>query len=97
MSTLPALTGGALFSLLAKIGFAPQRQNGSHVFLKHPDGRTTVVPIHSGETIGRQNKSTLKPTSRSLPRVQKEGLTCVANDRQKDSGSSGFRLTPRQD
>jgi len=22
------------------------------VFLKHPDGRTTVVPIHAGETIG---------------------------------------------
>jgi predicted RNA binding protein YcfA (HicA-like mRNA interferase family) len=28
------------------------RQRGSHVFLKHDDGRTTVVPIHSGETIG---------------------------------------------
>ncbi|HMK74795.1 MAG TPA: type II toxin-antitoxin system HicA family toxin [Thermodesulfobacteriota bacterium] len=25
---------------------------GSHVFLKHDDGRATVVPIHSGETIG---------------------------------------------
>ncbi|MBV9157934.1 MAG: type II toxin-antitoxin system HicA family toxin [Acidobacteriaceae bacterium] len=25
---------------------------GSHHFLRHEDGRTTVVPIHSGETIG---------------------------------------------
>jgi len=29
-----------------------KRQKGSHVFLSHLDGRATVVPIHSGETIG---------------------------------------------
>lgn len=28
------------------------RSRGSHLFLRHPDGRTTTVPIHSGETIG---------------------------------------------
>jgi predicted RNA binding protein YcfA (HicA-like mRNA interferase family) len=28
------------------------RTKGSHNFLKHPDGRATVVPVHSGETIG---------------------------------------------
>jgi predicted RNA binding protein YcfA (HicA-like mRNA interferase family) len=28
------------------------RSKGSHAFLKHPDGRVTVVPVHSGETIG---------------------------------------------
>jgi hypothetical protein len=25
---------------------------GSHVFLKHQDGRATSVPVHSGETLG---------------------------------------------
>lgn len=25
---------------------------GSHQFLRHEDGRSTVVPVHSGETIG---------------------------------------------
>jgi predicted RNA binding protein YcfA (HicA-like mRNA interferase family) len=25
---------------------------GSHHFLRHADGRTTVVPVHAGETIG---------------------------------------------
>ena len=25
---------------------------GSHAVLKHLDGKTTVVPLHSGETIG---------------------------------------------
>ena len=31
---------------LSKAGFSPVRQRGSHVFLKHPDGRDTVVPVH---------------------------------------------------
>ena len=38
--------------MLKKVGFIVERQRGSHVFLKHDDGRATVVPIHSGETIG---------------------------------------------
>ena len=25
---------------------------GSHHFLRHPDGRVTVVPVHAEETIG---------------------------------------------
>jgi len=37
---------------LIKIGFQVVRQRGSHVFLRHPDGRTTVVPVHKGEVIG---------------------------------------------
>jgi predicted RNA binding protein YcfA (HicA-like mRNA interferase family) len=28
------------------------RVKGSHHFLRHPDSRTTVVPVHAGETIG---------------------------------------------
>ncbi len=52
MSKLPALTGKEIISLLKKAGFVVDRQKGSHVFLKHTDGRATVVPVHSGETIG---------------------------------------------
>jgi predicted RNA binding protein YcfA (HicA-like mRNA interferase family) len=52
MTKLPSLTGKDIISLLKKTGFFVERQKGSHVFLKHPDGRTTVVPIHPGETIG---------------------------------------------
>jgi len=52
MSKLPSLTGKEILSTLKKIGFVIDRQRGSHVFLKHPDGRATVVPVHSGETIG---------------------------------------------
>ena len=52
MSKLPSLTGKEVVSLLKRVGFIGERQRGSHVFLKHDDGRATVVPIHSGETIG---------------------------------------------
>ena len=53
MSTLPALTGRQLIRALRKIGFEVFRTKGSHHFLRHPDGRCTVVPVHRGETIGR--------------------------------------------
>jgi predicted RNA binding protein YcfA (HicA-like mRNA interferase family) len=39
-------------SALSKAGFAVARIKGSHHFLRHPDGRGTVLPIHAGETIG---------------------------------------------
>ncbi len=29
------------------------RQRGSHVRLRHGDGRVTTVPVHSGHDIGR--------------------------------------------
>ena len=51
MSKFPALTGKEIVSVLKKSGFHVERQRGSHVFLKHADGRATVVPVHSGETI----------------------------------------------
>ncbi|NJD33811.1 MAG: type II toxin-antitoxin system HicA family toxin [Betaproteobacteria bacterium] len=52
MTTLPALTGKQLLSALARAGFNLVRIKGSHHFLRHADGRSTVVPVHSGETLG---------------------------------------------
>ena len=52
MTRLPRLKGKELLRLLEKIGFEVARTRGSHVFLKHPDGRVTTVPLHAGETIG---------------------------------------------
>ena len=52
MTQYPSLTGKQLVALLKKKGFLSIRQKGSHVFMQHPDGRATVVPVHSGETIG---------------------------------------------
>ena len=52
MTTLPSVTGKALIAALAGAGFSVARVKGSHHFLQNADGRTTVVPVHSGETIG---------------------------------------------
>ena len=37
---------------LRKAGFEVARIKGSHHFLRHADGRASVVPVHAGETIG---------------------------------------------
>jgi predicted RNA binding protein YcfA (HicA-like mRNA interferase family) len=42
-----------VIKVLVYAGFRIERQRGSHVVLKHPDGRMTVVPVHGGEEIGR--------------------------------------------
>jgi predicted RNA binding protein YcfA (HicA-like mRNA interferase family) len=52
MSRTPRITGSELIAALAKAGFGVLRVKGSHYFLRHEDGRSTVVPVHSGETIG---------------------------------------------
>ena len=52
MSTYSAVTGKTLILALQKIGFEVLRIKGSHHFLRYPDGRTTVVPVQSGETLG---------------------------------------------
>jgi len=53
MTRLPSLTGERVIKALGKAGFQVLRQRGSHVYLKHPDGRATVVPVHKGESVGR--------------------------------------------
>jgi predicted RNA binding protein YcfA (HicA-like mRNA interferase family) len=52
MTSVPSLTGKELLSILSKAGFVLLRVKGSHHFIHHHDGRSTVVPVHSGETIG---------------------------------------------
>ena len=52
MNRMPRVTGSHVVRSLRKVGFELVRQRGSHAILKHPDGRSTVVPIHGGETIG---------------------------------------------
>ncbi len=53
MTKLPSLTGESIVRALEKAGFEIQRQRGSHVYLRHSDGRVTVVPVHKGESVGR--------------------------------------------
>jgi len=52
MTRLPRLKGKEIIRILERVGFRIIRTKGSHTFLRHSDGRATVVPVHSGETIG---------------------------------------------
>jgi len=51
--SLRPLPAKKVMKTLSKLGFKIVRQRGSHIILKHPDGRVTVIPVHSGEDIGR--------------------------------------------
>jgi predicted RNA binding protein YcfA (HicA-like mRNA interferase family) len=51
MSKVPVLKPSEVESILLKMGFARVRQRGSHRQYRHPDGRCTTVPFHSGRDI----------------------------------------------
>ena len=52
MTRLPRPKGKEIIRILERAGFRIIRTKGSHAFLRHLDGRATVVPVHSGDTIG---------------------------------------------
>jgi predicted RNA binding protein YcfA (HicA-like mRNA interferase family) len=45
---------------LQRAGFQVRRQSGSHVVLRHPDGRQTYVAMHSGDVPPGTFRSILK-------------------------------------
>jgi len=51
VNKLPIFKPNELVRVLERLGFRRIRQKGSHLYLRHPDGRATVVPIHRGEDI----------------------------------------------
>ena len=53
MNKILPLPAKKVVKALENIGFEQIRQKGGHLFLQHLDGRTTVVPMHPKEEIGR--------------------------------------------
>ncbi len=53
MAKLPQISAKELSTILNKLGFKFIRQEGSHMFFEHTDGRTTVIPNHPGENLDR--------------------------------------------
>jgi len=49
----PMLKADDVIKSLKIYGFNIVRQKGSHVRLRHEDGRVTTVPSHSGQDIGK--------------------------------------------
>ena len=43
---LPVLSGKQVLSALTRLGFVEVHRKGSHVKMKHPDGRIIVFPFH---------------------------------------------------
>ncbi len=54
MTRLPIVDYKTMDRVLRELGFERVRQKGSHVFYRHPDGRTTTVPDHAGRDLARQ-------------------------------------------
>ena len=52
MPKLPRVSGSEAVRALAQLGFHQVRQRGSHVILRHGDGRGCVVPLHHELKIG---------------------------------------------
>ena len=53
MAKLHLLNARKVIRILNKLGFKFIRQEGSHKFFQHDDGRTTVIPNHPGEDLGK--------------------------------------------
>jgi len=49
--SLKPLPARKIIKLLSILEFRIVRKRGSHVVLKHSDGRITGVPVHAGEQI----------------------------------------------
>jgi predicted RNA binding protein YcfA (HicA-like mRNA interferase family) len=53
MSRLPIIDAWTMEKVLLQLGFMRVRQKGSHVFYRHPDGRTTSIPHHQSRDLAR--------------------------------------------
>ena len=49
MPKTPVFTAKRLVRALQNKGFTLIRQKGSYAIFQHPDGRITVIPMHSGD------------------------------------------------
>ena len=53
MPKLPVIKARELLKSLNKLGFYKHHQVGSHIQLKHVDGRRTTIPYHPNQEIRR--------------------------------------------
>ncbi|MEK6795353.1 MAG: type II toxin-antitoxin system HicA family toxin [Spirochaetota bacterium] len=51
MPKLPVLSARDLLRILRLMGFEEVRQKGSHIRLRHPDGRATTVAVHGNSDL----------------------------------------------
>ncbi|MBM4169472.1 MAG: addiction module toxin, HicA family [Ignavibacteria bacterium] len=56
---------------LLRAGFEERRQSGSHKVLRHPDGRQTYVPMHTGDVPESTFRKILKQARLTLEEFQR--------------------------
>lgn len=59
MPRLPIVKADKLLKTLQKLGFVKYHQVGSHIQLKHPDGRRTTIPYHPKQEIRKGTLSAI--------------------------------------
>lgn len=53
MPKLIPVSGKKMCRIVEKLGFVKVHQTGSHIRYFHPDGKKTVIPVHSNEELGK--------------------------------------------
>ncbi len=72
MPPVPAVRGDKLIKALERAGFEVTRVRGSHHRLRHPDGRSTTVPVHAGQDVPKGTlRSVLDDTGLSVDELLK--------------------------
>lgn len=71
MPKLPAISAKKLIKALTKAGFIVSSQKGSHIKMKHADGRTVIIPNHKELKSGTLKKGILNPLGISVEELKR--------------------------
>jgi len=71
MPKLPVVSGKDLVKAFGKIGFVLVSQRGTHIKMKHPDGRVVIIPNHKTIKKGTLKKGILNPLNVSVEELVK--------------------------
>jgi predicted RNA binding protein YcfA (HicA-like mRNA interferase family) len=69
MPKQPRVSATELVKAFERMGFAVVSQKGSHIKMKHTDGRTTVIPNHKEVKAGTLKKGILNPLGISVAQL----------------------------
>ena len=71
MTRLPTLRPREVVRALEEAGFHRHRQSGSHLTMKHPDGRLAILPIHPSDLKREVMKAIIKQAGLSEEEFRK--------------------------